>query len=287
MVASSACSATIGQPAPPASIRAAMGDETQRRSLLSARDLVKVFVDARGRAREALVGVDLDVREGEFLSIIGPSGCGKSTLLRILGGLSRPTSGSLECAVDAVGRIAFVFQDHALFPWLRVVDNAAFGLRMAGVGARERRRRAMVWLERFGLAAFADAWPDELSGGMRQRLSLARALTTDPRVLLMDEPLGALDPQTRLIVQQDLARLFEETGVTMVLVTHSLEEALLLGDRVAAMTARPGRIAEVLQVPLARPRREDTLDTTAFAALRHALWQRLEREVHSAMELQR
>lgn len=220
---------------------------------------------------------------GGFLSIIGPSGCGKSTLLRIIGGLSAATTGTLEIDPSVRSRIAFVFQDHSLFPWLRVVDNAAFGLRMAGIGRAERRRRAMGWLERLGLAGVADAWPDELSGGMRQRLSLARALVTDPALLLMDEPLGALDPQTRLVVQQDLARLYEETGVTMVLVTHSLEEAIWLGDRVVAMTARPGRIADVFDVPLPRPRDEAMLDTEAFTSLRHALWSRLETEVRASM----
>lgn len=245
--------------------------------------ITKVFVDDRGRAREALDGVDLDVPRGRFLSIVGPSGCGKSTLLRIIGGLSEPTEGELVLDPEVRGRIAFVFQDHALLPWLRVLDNATFGLRMAGVGRAERNARALEWLERFGLAGAADAWPDELSGGMRQRLSLARALVTDPALLLMDEPLAALDPQTRLVVQEDLAALFEETRVTMVLVTHSLEEALLLGDRVVAMTASPGRIAEVLEVSLPRPRSQDVLDTEAFVELRHALWRRLEREVRVAM----
>jgi NitT/TauT family transport system ATP-binding protein len=245
--------------------------------------VTKVFVDERGRAREALAGIDLEVRRGRFLSIVGPSGCGKSTLLRILGGLSTCTEGDLWLAPEVRGRIAFVFQDHGLLPWLRVVDTAAFGLRMAGVPRAERRAAAMAWLQRLGLAGAADAWPDELSGGMRQRLSLARALATDPMLLLMDEPLGALDPQTRLVVQQDLARLFEDTGVTMVLVTHSLEEAILLGDRVVAMTASPGRIAEVLEVPLPRPRAEDVMDTETFVEVRHALWHRLEREVRLAM----
>jgi len=260
-----------------------MGDLATTDLAARALGVTKVFVDERGRAREALTGVDLEVTKGRFLAIVGPSGCGKSTLLRILGGLSRQTEGEVVLAPDVAGRVAFVFQDHGLLPWLRVVDNAAFGLQMARVARRERRERAMVWLERLGLANAADAWPDELSGGMRQRLSLARALTTDPALLLMDEPLGALDPQTRLIVQQDLARLFEDTRVTMVLVTHSLEEAILLGDRVVAMTASPGRVAEVIDVPLPRPRTEEIMSTEIFAEVRHALWRQLEREVRLAM----
>jgi NitT/TauT family transport system ATP-binding protein len=264
-----------------------MGEERTVRGaggvIVRAVDVGKVFVDERGSAREALAGVNLDVVAGQFLSIIGPSGCGKSTLLRILGGLSTPTTGEVDCSPSATGRTAFVFQDHSLFPWLRVVDNAAFGLRMLGVPRAERRARALAWLERLGLASFANAWPDELSGGMRQRLSLARALVTEPVLLLMDEPLGALDPQTRLVIQQDLARLFEQTGITMVMVTHSLEEALLLGDRVVAMTARPGRIAHVLEVALPRPRTEAVMDTSAFGELRHELWTHLEREVRATI----
>jgi len=260
-----------------------MGESNEPGLAARALGVTKIFVDERGRAREALTGVDLEVPQGRFLTIVGPSGCGKSTLLRILGGLSRQTEGEVVLAPATKGRVAFVFQDHGLLPWLRVVDNAAFGLRMARVPRQERRERAMAWLERLGLAGAADAWPDELSGGMRQRLSLARALATDPALLLMDEPLGALDPQTRLIVQQDLARLFEDTHVTMVLVTHSLEEAILLGDRVVAMTASPGRVAEVIDVPLPRPRTEDVMDDEAFIKVRHALWQRLEREVRLAM----
>ena len=255
---------------------------------LEVRRVSKAFVGRGGQATLALRDVDLTVERGTFVSLIGPSGCGKSTLLRIFGGLEQPSSGEMRSATGpqrgGLPSVAFVFQDYALFPWLSVVDNVAFGLRMAGVGKQERRDRARTWLARMGLAGFERSYPEQLSGGMRQRLSLARAFVTDPDVLLMDEPMAALDAQTRLLLQEDLLKLWEETRKTVVLVTHSLDEALLLGDRVVVMTARPGRIKLDLPVPLPRPRTTSSATGVAFSRMKADLWAALRDEVERSLE---
>jgi NitT/TauT family transport system ATP-binding protein len=254
---------------------------------LEARDISKAFVAGKGPVTVALQDVSLAVERHTFVSLLGPSGCGKSTLLRILGGLEQPTSGvftdSTRATAGGLGT-AFVFQDHSLFPWLTVADNAGFGLRMLGVAKAERAERVRRWLTQVGLAGFERAYPEQLSGGMRQRLSLARAFATDPDVLLMDEPMGALDPQTRLLIQEDLIRLWEQTRKTVVLVTHDIDEALLLGDRVVLMTSRPGRIKLDLTVNLPRPRDAEIINTQAFAQLRATVWTALRSEVERAME---
>ncbi|GGV03254.1 nitrate ABC transporter ATP-binding protein [Streptomyces albospinus] len=245
--------------------------------MVSAQDIGKFFLAADGRAVQALDGVSLTVREGEFVCVVGPSGCGKSTLLRILGGLVEPTTGTVarRPGQPPVPPAAFVFQDFAVLPWLTVRSNAAFGLRMAGVRRRAAERAADAWLLRMDLADFADGYPDQLSGGMRQRLALARAFATGSPVLLMDEPLGSLDPQTRRLMQEQLLALWQEERKTVVLVTHSLDEALLLGDRVLVMSARPGRVIEELAVPFARPRDPGIQDGPEFGRLRARIWDRL------------
>ena len=250
----------------------------------------KAFVTPGGQHLVALSGVDLSIRPGTFVSLIGPSGCGKSTLLRILGGLEQPSTGTASAGGPASGatggaRRAFVFQDYSLFPWLTVLENVAFGLKMHGVAKPERHDRARGWLGRVGLSGFEGAYPEQLSGGMRQRLSLARAFVTEPDVLLMDEPMGAVDPQTRLLLQEDLIRIWEETRKTVLLVTHSIEEAVLLGDRVVVMTARPGRVKLDLPVELDRPRTLATSATPAFSELRSLLWDALRDEVERSMDL--
>ncbi len=249
--------------------------------VVEARGVSKVFVD-KGSTTVALQDVDLAVERGTFVSVVGPSGCGKSTMLRILGGLESATTGEV---IGAGVRSAFVFQDHSLFPWLRVLDNVAFGLRMSKVGREERTKAAMAWIGRVGLSGFERAFPDQLSGGMRQRISLARAFVTEPDLLLMDEPMAALDPQTRLLMQEDLVRLWEETKKTVVLVTHSLEEAILLGDYVVVMTARPGRIKALFEVGLDRPRNAETTTTPGFSRLRAMLWEALREEVERSLRL--
>ncbi|TWE09414.1 ABC transporter ATP-binding protein [Rudaeicoccus suwonensis] len=249
-------------------------------------DLHKVFF-SKGRPVHALNSIDLVVEQGSFTCILGPSGCGKSTLLRILGGLEEPTSGSVlvsgRPAIEAKDQTAFVFQDHGVFPWLTVLDNVAFGLEMAGRRKSERRDIAAHWLQRVGMEQFAGAYPEQLSGGMRQRVAIARAFAMDAPYLLMDEPLGALDAQTRRLMQEQLLQLWQDERKTVVLVTHAIEEALLLGDRVVTMTARPGRIKEDDVVPLERPRTLALEADPQFIAMKSAIWQTLRDEVNEAM----
>ncbi len=250
--------------------------------LVRANQITKVFT-TNGQGILALEEVDLTLRQGSFTSLIGPSGCGKSTLLRIVGSIETPSRGSLDQRQSP--RIAFVFQDHALFPWLTVLDNVAFGLKMAGIATKERYRRSQLWIERVGLAGFERTFPNALSGGMRQRLSIARAFVTEPDVLLMDEPMGALDEQTRLLIQEDLIRLWEETRKTVLLVTHSIDEAILLGDRVVMMSRRPGRIKTILEVDLERPRSLHTMTDPRFVALKDTIISDLHDEVMASMDL--
>jgi NitT/TauT family transport system ATP-binding protein len=232
----------------------------------------------------ALDNVDLRVAAGEFLCIVGPSGCGKSTLLRILAGLDRQTSGTIR--VDAAGwavENAMVFQESGLFPWMTVETNVRFGLDTRGVPAAEADQRVEAALKLVGLTQFRKHYPHQLSGGMRQRIAIARAIVTDPAMLLMDEPFAALDAQNRVILQTELVRLWEQTGKTVVYVTHSIEEALLMGDRTVVMTAQPGRIKQIIDVPFPHPRELVTLSSSAeFGALKLAIWRVLEDEVTRA-----
>jgi len=233
-----------------------------------------------------LSALDLTVNEGDFVCIVGPSGCGKSTFLRILGGLEEPTSGSISLANKDSGEassIAFVFQEHGLFPWRTVLDNVAFGLQMAGTPRAERYRKAREWIERVHLWGFEDAYPDQLSGGMKQRVSIARAFATDPDVLMMDEPLGALDAQTRSIMQEELITLWETNRKTVVLVTHSIEEAILLGDRIFLMTSRPGSEKATFPIPFGRPRSLELTASPEFGELELKVWEALRDEVQAAM----
>lgn len=234
----------------------------------------------------AIADVSLTVLDGEFVCIVGPSGCGKSTLLRIIGGLEEATDGEIEVSSSGTETrpVAFVFQEHGLFPWLRVLDNAVFGLRMAGISRAEREARARKWLDRVGLRAFEDAYPDQLSGGMKQRLSLARAFATDPEILLMDEPMAALDAQTRALLQEDLTALWEADRKTVVLVTHSIDEAILLGDRIIVMSHRPGVVKEQFIVPFARPRTQSLAATPEFGDLHGKIWEILRAEVAASLE---
>jgi NitT/TauT family transport system ATP-binding protein len=232
----------------------------------------------------ALDNVDLRVAPGEFVCVVGPSGCGKSTLLRILAGLDRQTSGSIR--VDAEGwavQNAMVFQDSGLFAWMSVEKNVRFGLDTRGVRAVEADPRVEAALKLVGLTKFRRHYPHQLSGGMRQRTAIARAFVTDPAMLLMDEPFAALDAQNRAILQAELVRLWEQTGKTVIYVTHSIEEALLLGDRTVVMTAQPGRIKQIIDVPFAHPRDLMQLSASAeFGALKLDIWRVLEDEVMRA-----
>ena len=223
---------------------------------ISIRGLRKAFATRFGPV-EALGSLDLDVPEGELCVLVGPSGCGKSTLLRILAGLETETAGVVEIrhGRDRKALTAMVFQEPSALPWLTVRSNVAYGLRMQGVDAGSRESVATRYIEKVGLARFARAYPHQLSGGMKQRVSVARAFASDPEILLMDEPFGSLDELTRLTLQGELLRLFEETGKTILFVTHSIDEALTLGDRVVVMSQAPGRILSIIDVPFPRPRR--------------------------------
>ena len=226
--------------------------------LLALRDVGKVWHIARtGERVAALESISLDVAPGEFLILLGPSGCGKSTLLQIMAGLETPSTGTIEFPAAAGGRAkltSMVFQDYALFPWRTVLGNVAFGPEVRGVPRREREERARRLIELVNLRGAERRYPHELSGGMRQRVALARALANDPQILLFDEPLAALDAQTRRVMQDELLRIWRETGKTFVYVTHSLSEAVLLGTRIVLMTAGPGRVKRIEDVTLPRPR---------------------------------
>jgi NitT/TauT family transport system ATP-binding protein len=209
----------------------------------------------------ALDGISLQVRKGEFLTLVGASGCGKSTLLNLVSGLDQPSSGSV--GVD--GRAAFMFQDHALFPWLSALDNVATPLRLAGVGRKDREAQAFEYLEAVHLADFADRRPHELSGGMRQRVAIARTLATRAPVLLMDEPFGSLDAMTRDLLHDELESIWRESNLTVLFVTHNVREAVRLGDRVVLLSSRPGRIVAEYDVAIDRPRRIEDRGVSALA----------------------
>ncbi len=240
---------------------------------------------------DALTGVSLDMPAGEFLCIVGPSGCGKTTLLRILAGLETATAGRVTFDLERRDRPlrSMVFQEQGIFPWMTVLENAAYGLRARRVDKAKARATAMVYLEKLGLDRFAQYYPRELSGGMRQRVNLARAFANDPSVLLMDEPLSALDQQTKLLVQRDLLQLWDETHKTVVYITHSLDEAVLLADRVVIMTHRPGTIKGIVDIDLPRPRNVlELANDQAFLAYRKRCWDELRDEVlaEEAVELE-
>ncbi|WP_342655591.1 ABC transporter ATP-binding protein [Pseudomonas sp. F3-2] len=246
--------------------------------------------DEAGRSErvEVLKDFDLDVREGEFLSILGPSGCGKSTFLNILAGLANKTGGSLSIDGKALQGInknqGVVFQGYALLPWRTVLDNIAVGLEIRGVGKAERLERAREYLDLVGLNGFASRYPHELSGGMRQRVAIARSLVYEPDVLLMDEPFAALDAQTRESLQDELLRIWDLHKKTIVFITHSLDEAIFLSDRVAVMTPRPGRIKEIIDIDLARPRLPQLRNSHAFVQLRQRAWTSLREAMGAAVD---
>ncbi|ANJ74884.1 ABC transporter ATP-binding protein [Ralstonia insidiosa] len=229
---------------------------------------------------------DLDVRDGEFLSVLGPSGCGKSTFLSILAGLTERTGGNIRIDGQALAGInphqGVVFQGYALFPWRTVLENIEVGLEIRGVPKAERRRIAQEHLELVGLTGAGARYPHEISGGMKQRVAIARSLAYKPDVLLMDEPFAALDAQTREILQGELLRIWERYRKTIVFITHSLDEAIFLSDRIAVMTRRPGTVKQILDVPLPRPRLPELRNSEAFVALRQQAWDILKDEVQFA-----
>ena len=240
----------------------------------------------------ALARVSLTVGDGEFVALLGPSGCGKSSLLRIVAELLRPTAGSVRihaASDEGNGRpkTALVFQEYALFPWRTVLDNVVFSLEMRGVHHDERIARARNVLGRVGLQSFSGAYPHQLSGGMRQRVGIARALAAEPEVLLMDEPFGALDAQTRTVLQEELLRVWESERKTVLYVTHSIDEAVYMSDRVVLLSARPGRIKAQYAVELPRPRHMEMRAWNSYTKLSLDIWTALREEVESAMDLEK
>jgi len=255
--------------------------------VIEIRGLSKVFHTRTGGSLQALREVDLDVRLGEFVCVVGPSGCGKTTLLNILGDLESKTAGLVRFAFPPSERplLSIVFQEQGVFPWMTVLANAAFGLMARGVGRNEREARAREVLDRVGLSRFVHAYPRELSGGMKQRVNLARAFANDPDLLLMDEPFAALDEHTKLILQDGLLHMWEGSRKTVVFITHSIEEAIRLADRIVVMSARPGRIKAEIPVSIARPRNVYELQTSPeFLRVRGLVWDALKEEVLALAE---
>lgn len=237
----------------------------------------------------AVENLSLDVKAGEFVAIVGPSGCGKSTLLDLLAGLTTPTSGQITIDGKIIQKPGLdrgiVFQQYALFPWLTALENIEFGLEAKGIAKEQRYLTAQYFLKLVGLAEFEHHYPNELSGGMKQRVAIARSLAYDPEVLLMDEPFAALDAQTRETLQAELIRIWQQTQKTIIFITHSIDEAIYLGQRIAIMTSRPGRIKQVIDVPTElRSDQEDVRSSPAFSQLRHQIWSLLREEVLKAQE---
>ena len=254
------------------------------------RGLTRIYPSLEGGSPlHALGPLDLDLRRGEFFTVVGPSGCGKSTLLDVMAGLSAPSEGAVTFEGKPVSGtvpdgVGVVFQEDSSFPWLNVWDNAAFGARRQGVPEAEVGGRVRETLSFMGLRAFEKAYPSQLSGGMRQRVCIARTLVMRPRLLLLDEPFGALDQQTRLLMGDELLRLWRETGATVLLITHSLDEATLLSDRIGVMSSRPGRFIDLVETGWPRDRDSRIASDPGFGAINARIWSKLRAESMKAMQ---
>ena len=285
--------ATIGSSAPTVPPTRVMPAADPRPVHLDIHGVTRVYPAVRGQQPvHALGPIDLALRAGEFFSVVGPSGCGKSTLLDLAAGLAPPSEGTISFEGAALAGtvpdgVGVVFQEDASFPWLTVADNVAFGLRRAGFGKAQIAERVDYALGFMGLSAFRDAYPAQLSGGMRQRVCIARTLVMKPRLLLLDEPFGALDQQTRLLMGDEVLRLWRETGATVVLITHALDEAAMLSDRVGVMSARPGHFIEVLETGWPRDRDSRIVSDDAFGRITSRLWSLLRAESMKSMGLAR
>jgi NitT/TauT family transport system ATP-binding protein len=253
------------------------------------RGVRKVFAGLEGAAGvDALGPLDLELARGEFFAVVGPSGCGKSTLLELIAGLARPSEGSVAfegrpIAGDVPDGVGVVFQEDASLPWLDVAANIAFGLRQSALPAAEKQARVRRALDMMGLADFAASYPAQLSGGMRQRVCIARTLVTEPRLILLDEPFGALDQQTRLLMGDELLRLWRATGATVFLITHALDEAAMLADRIGVMSSRPGRFLDVVTTGWPRERDSRIVEHASFGAVTARLWKTLRDESMKAL----
>jgi NitT/TauT family transport system ATP-binding protein len=252
-------------------------------SAIAVERLSHVYAGAEGGV-PALEDISIDVEAGKFVVIVGPSGCGKTSLLMMLAGLRQQTQGTILCAGKPIAepdpeRVGVVFQEASLFPWLSTLDNIEFPLSLRGTPRAERRRRSQAMLSLVGLEGFGERYPHELSGGMKQRVSIARGLVQDPPVLLMDEPFAALDEQTRMTMGHELLRIWSTARKTVVFVTHSLTEAVYLADEVLVMSPRPGRLIDHIEVGLPRPRTYEMMATEVFGKLRNRIWQQIRKTV--------
>jgi NitT/TauT family transport system ATP-binding protein len=256
-------------------------------ALIKIENLTKIF-DSDGKSVSAISDLNLVIHEGEFVSLIGPSGCGKTTILRMIAGLEIPTEGTIYergKIVEGPGPDrGMVFQEFALFPWRTVIKNIEFGLEIKGIPKEKRREIALHYIDIVNLEGFENALPNELSGGMKQRVGIARALANEPDVLLMDEPFGSLDAQTRNIMQKELLDIWQKTNKTVIFVTHSVDEALYLSDRIAVLTSRPATIKKIFPIPLPRPRDRAGKE---FAKIRHDILSEVEEEVSKAIASER
>ncbi len=248
--------------------------------------ICKDFTNNRGQALSVLQDIELTVNEEEFVALVGPSGCGKSTLLNIASGLLQPTSGTVKFTEVEEGyepRMSIVFQETGLFPWRSVHDNIAFGLETAGMPAAQREERIRHYIELVGLKGFEKSFPHQLSGGMRQRVGIARALAIEPDLLLMDEPFSALDAQTRTIMQEELVTLWEKTRLTTLYVTHNIQEAVMLADRVVLLSRRPGKVSKILTIGIPRADRDKPEHAEAIADFIRIIWEHISKDARAAL----
>ncbi|MDX1763482.1 MAG: ABC transporter ATP-binding protein [bacterium] len=256
--------------------------------LIQLEGVSKVFSTRKGDV-EAVRGFSLQIRQGEVVTLVGASGCGKTTVLNMVAGFMPPTSGQVlldgQSITGVEPRCGMIFQSYALFPWLTVRKNVEFGPRINGIPGAVRRAEAQKYIEMVGLDGFEDAYPGELSGGMRQRVALCRVLANKPDILLCDEPFAALDAMTRQVMQQELLRIVSRSGQTVLFITHSIDEALILSDRVVVMSARPGQVKAMHDVDLARPRKVEVQLTDAYLSLKRKIWDMVEEEVRVSMSV--
>lgn len=249
-------------------------------------NISKDFTTTSGKILPVLQDINLNINEEEFVALVGPSGCGKSTLLNITSGLLQPTSGTVKFTHVAAGyepRMSIVFQETGLFPWRNVHDNIAFGLETAGIKAEEKEKRIAHYIELVGLKGFEKSFPHQLSGGMRQRVGIARALAIEPDLLLMDEPFSALDAQTRTIMQEELVTLWEKTRLTTLYVTHNIQEAVMLADRVVLLSRRPGKVSKILTINIPRADRDKPEHTDEIAEFVRIIWEHISKDARAAL----
>ncbi len=264
-------------------------DPVTRENKISIKEVTKTFSGKRGEVT-ALQDLSMDVQEGEFLVIVGASGCGKTTLLNLVAGFERPTHGAIfldgEPVTGITPECGMIFQQYALFPWKTVQENVEFGMKMKRMPKEQRVERAARFIDMVGLKGFEKSYPHHLSGGMKQRVSIARSMANNPKVMLLDEPFAALDAMTRQVLQEQLVRIYEKHRKTILFITHSIDEALLLSSRIMVMTARPGRIAQEIVNDLPHPRNADVQLSNRYMELKRTIWDSVQAEVMKSMEVE-